>query len=110
MNNNENSRFKFRAWDSVLKKMSLFGFDRASQYSECLDTPIMQWTGLVDKNGVEIYESDIVEYCIKVSSRGPKRQTVIYMNYGYISPLNNSFSVDFKVIGNIHQNPELMED
>jgi len=100
---------KFRAWDSQLKLMSFCGLDCASVYQECLDDPLMQFIGVQDNNGVDIYEGDIVEYCIQVESRGPKKQTVISMQYGKNSPLHNYFAVDFTIIGNIHENPELLE-
>lgn len=80
---------------------------------------LMQFTGLLDKNGKEIFEGDIVENSAKIA-------WVIEFNieqgrYRYFRPensldevrrtgfgLTNNQSKVLKVIGNIHENPELI--
>ena len=67
-----NDRFKFRAWDENSYKMYYFddfrnwtSFEDADYfYNKAGEGLIwMQWTGFLDKNKTEIYESDIVETC-----------------------------------------------
>lgn len=74
-----------------------------------------QFTGLLDKNDKEIYEGDIVRD--RWNSYTPIYQNAIYMAYNaekindlYVSTqFNIIWRNGCEVIGNIHDNPELLE-
>lgn len=110
---------KFRAWDKVNKVMEDEQTALAIQFNGQIigknfehsnDTfEIMQYTGLKDKNGKEIFEGDIIEHYYHGLSE------VFYQNGGY--KINGKLSVvgfgslsrATRIIGNIYENPELIK-
>ncbi len=110
---------KFRAWDKVEKKMyfSLDGFDDTFDVlnlSSSLDLDrysLMEFTGLQDVNGNDIYEGDILEFDEK--EWGGKKIFLVrydkYNQFGGAGTLRD-WEIFCKIIGNIYENPELLED
>ncbi|MDD5650656.1 MAG: YopX family protein [Candidatus Nanoarchaeia archaeon] len=118
---------KFRAWD---KKKNIFaehieiyydgsfniGYVEDSysglEYDDDKDAILMQYTGVNDKNGKEIYEGDIV--LVSQHYEGdyfsPEQKIVVKYEDGDYGRHINSHSVynyNIIIVGNIYENPEL---
>jgi len=134
---------KFRAWHKKQKKMVIvlaitfstnylhYAYDNTwnlkygkSYWSDISNFEIMQFTGLYDIHGKEIYEGDIVRY--KVATGVDRQEKRFDYKIGFVEfrdgafyprPLEDTcgdiwydfYVWDLEVIGNIYENPELLE-
>ena len=115
---------KFRAWDKRQKIM--FGCWSLTDLCEQdgfhhTDLEFMQYTGLKDKNGVEIYEKDVVSYSEHYigDHRYSAGRGVVEFDNGSFFINESEFSPELcreeienehiEIIGNIYENPELVD-
>lgn len=125
-------KIKFRCWDKNKKQMRAVRdicFDQYGTidvYCECDDInepakgndSLMQFTGLLDRNGKEIYEGDIVEW--KYLQTWHKNEVrwvggeFVVTTSGFKDDLNEPQNLSLvsilncEIIGNIYENPELL--
>jgi hypothetical protein len=96
-------RFKFRVYDDG--KMVYFG----QLVNVGITSPLMQCTGLKDKNGKLIYEGDIVNYSCLPGYSDIYACTFNSGKFLIGGLLISNTHLKSEVIGNIYENPELLE-
>jgi len=108
---------KFRIFDPVKKQMRESGatpmmLSSFFENSATLDTvhkmKYQQFTGLLDKNGVGIYEGDVVTRGRNLGGQEQEHHIVIF-DYDFLSFLDRTPENIIEVIGNIYENPELIK-
>lgn len=98
----------------------------AGHWFEVIPETVGQYTGLTDKNGTKIFEGDIISIPFE-EDRSPWEENCIYYENGevyfsaehrgwYVRFLDNETlslweydELDIEIIGNIHDNPELLK-
>ena len=114
---------KFRAWDKkdkVMVDVASINFGPSGLWSLIEDADdaelqladsyeLMQYTGLHDKNGREVYEGDIVknEYGKVMEVQYDPRSAAFGVGDYYFGTIGSGKTLE--VIGNIFDNPELLE-
>lgn len=123
---------KFRAWNKDIKEMfevgqitlekGIWDYQPDDRKHIGISIPyqpsfiLMQYTGLKDKNGKEIYEGDIIQY--EDITKGLVRYSKKYAQYVLVNtgsvkdefePLGDYNMEVFEIIGNEFDNPDLLE-
>ncbi|HEA46437.1 MAG TPA: hypothetical protein ENH99_01510 [Candidatus Pacearchaeota archaeon] len=111
---------KFRAWDKHNKRMLewMYPVDCWMRWlnGEDNEVEIMQFTGLLDKNGKEIYDGDIVITTRDIESGGNHKKPKLVHWQPHTCGFNirntyiNKNGYYYEIIGNIFENKDLLSN
>jgi uncharacterized phage protein (TIGR01671 family) len=104
---------KFRAWDG----MEMWDVETMEELHDP-SNQVMQFTGLLGKNGKEIYEGDVVRWKANYRMQGKEGVSQVVWRHTGLDIEASDFGYegeniigweDLEVIGNIYENPELLK-
>lgn len=102
----------------LVKLLEMFSFGESKLWVQMPDetdgATIMQFTGLFDKNGNEIYENDLLQ--IRPGEKDSvvwhcvfDKGSFVFLRIGFEVEGGFSYRPDLQVIGNIYENPDLLK-
>ena len=123
--------FKMKAWLKKENKMvSIIGIDLNYQYirytddgnlfkddykiAEFKDIELLQFTGVKDKAGQEVYEADVIKFNDGIDDiygliSYDDEDAVYCVSYENVTEHLLNMAGDFEIVGNIFENPDLHE-
>ena len=123
--------FKMKAWLKKENKMvSIIGIDLNYQYirytddgnlfkddykiAEYKDIELLQFTGVKDKAGQEVYEADVIKFNDGIDDiygliSYDDEDAVYCVSYENVTEHLSNMAGDFEIVGNIFENPNLHE-
>jgi hypothetical protein len=113
--------FKFAAWDGF-EMVEGLSISEAGDLVKVRDVQLLEWTGIQDRNGKDVYVGYLIAVVIPTTGRRRIAEVVFYegkLKYckrivgrgekysGLTNPGRTHHN--FEVIGNVYQNPELLK-
>ena len=123
-------RIKFKVWSKANRKMTINSYNMIlsgngilfrGSYNDRMPLAedkyiLMQSTGLRDKSNEEIYEGDIIKWVSEFTDAS-KRNHVDTMKWEHdlscfllMPSCHEPYNAFMEIIGNVHENPELLKD
>ena len=98
----------------IIDSLADWNMPKNIQCVEVIPETVGMFTGLTDKSGTKIFEGDIVKNSrfnkIEEVRYIDKRKRIMFCGINYIVDLEYINEIYYEVIGNIYDNPELLED